>query len=397
MPDIPINMTVAGAIPRDAEEIRQSNYDGIAEINPDLAAFLPGSPQNAFSDTSVIPQSDCERMFVDLINSITPYAANEAILNQWGYLFGIERGLPTRPAVFVRFTGTVGFVISKDFIVSDGTHQYQAAHGGIVNATGFVMIYCIATVDGSWAIPENTVIQIVSSVYSPVVLACTNPIDGTAGTGEEILSAFRARNVTALQRTSTGITAYAKNLLYRVVGSQRLVSVKQSNFAVKVIAGSGDPYEIADAIFKSGLDVSRLLGSSIDENRNIVVSIDNYPDVYNVLFINPPAQTAEITATWNTNNPNFVSDAAISAFVKTAINEYINSLPIGYKINVMELQRVFEDAVSTVIDRQFLSKIDFVVKIDGIVQLPDGGGELISGDFEGYFITDESKIIVQRG
>ena len=63
----------------------------------------------------------------------------------------------------------------------------------------------------------------------------------------------------------------------------------------------------------------------------------------------------------------------------------------------MELQRTFEDAVATVINRQFLSKINFVVLIDDAIQLPDGGGELISGDFEGYFITDESKILVSRG
>ena len=397
MTDIPIIMTAAGAIPRDIEDIRQSNYDEIAAINPDLAAYLPASPQNAFSDTSVVPQSDCDRKLVDLVNSITPYGANEAILNQWGYLFGIERGLPTRPAVFVVFTGTVGYMVSKDFIISDGIHQYQAAYGGVVNSSGFCMIYCIATTSGTWAIPENTVNQLVSSVYSPVVLVCNNPVDGTNGTSEEMLSAFRSRCITALQRTSKGVVAYAKDLLYRVVGEQRLVSVKQLNWGVKVIVAGGDPYEIAYAIFNSGLDVSRLIGSATDENRNIIVSLNNYPDIYTVLFVNPPAQSVEIRATWNTNDANFVSDAAISAFVKTAISDYINALPIGYKINVMELQRTFEDAVATVINRQFLSKIIFVVLIDGVIQLPDGGGELISGDFESYFITDESKILVSRG
>lgn len=396
MPDIPIIMTAAGAVPRPVEDLRQSVMDGVAEVNPELALYLPGSPQNGICDTSVYALSDCDRKYVDNVNSITPYAANETILNHWGYLFGIIRGQPKRPAVFVRFTGTVGFVINKDFIVSDGIHQYQAASGGVINSEGYCMVYCVADTDGYWAIPENTVKQIVSSVYSPVVLTCNNPVDGTTGTGEELLAAFRARCVIALQRTSTGTIAYAKDLLTRVCDA-RLVSVKQSNFAVKVIAGGGDPYEIAYAIFKSGLDVSRLLGSTTDENRNIAATINNYPDFYSVLFVNPPAQTVEIVVTWNTNNANFVSDSAVSALAKTAINEYINSLPVTSQINIIKMQCIFKEAVKLVIDDSFLSRLNFVVKIDGNIQQPDGGGELISGDFEGYFITDESKIIVSRG
>ena len=131
--------------------------------------------------------------------------------------------------------------------------------------------------------------------------------------------------------------------------------------------------------------------------RNITVSINDYPDTYSITYVNPPAQTVNVAITWNTISTNLVSDSAIAQLAAPAIATYINSIAVGQPINTFELQEAFQIAVSSILPISQISKINYVVAINGIDTAPVSGELLIYGDPESYFATNTSLITITQG
>jgi hypothetical protein len=127
------------------------------------------------------------------------------------------------------------------------------------------------------------------------------------------------------------------------------------------------------------------------------VSITDYPDVYNITFINPPLQTVAVVCTWNTTATNYVSSAAVAQLGSPAIVGYINGLPVGSPINLFELQNVFQSAVSSVLDPNLLTRLVFTVSINGIGTAPLSGTGIVVGDPESYFSTSTTAVSVVQG
>ena len=131
--------------------------------------------------------------------------------------------------------------------------------------------------------------------------------------------------------------------------------------------------------------------------RNVTVSVNDYPDTYSIIFVNPPAQTVNVAITWNTISTNFVSPSAVSSLATPAIVSYINSISVGQPINTYELQDAFQNAVEPIIPPSQVSKINYVVAINGIDTSPVSGTLLIYGDPESYFTTNASLVTVVQG
>lgn len=131
--------------------------------------------------------------------------------------------------------------------------------------------------------------------------------------------------------------------------------------------------------------------------RNVTVSINDYPDTYNIIFVNPPVQTVNVAITWNTISTNLVSPTAIAQLAIPAIVSYINSITVGQPISAFELQEVFQNAVSSILPVNLISKINYVVEINGIPTSPLSGTVLIYGDPESYFSTSNSLVTVVQG
>lgn len=394
---LPIIITKDGLQPQSAQALRDELTTLVADQVPGYTADLPGSLIEDITSTDVGAMVLIDQARVELVNSLSPYGANEFLLNQLGQIYGVVRGQPTNTSVFVQFTATPGFVVNKGFVVSDGTHQYYVQDGGIVGSLGNVTLFCIASISGSWPIPANTVNQIITSVPISVGLACNNPNPGTPSTSEETVDNYRYRVLQAGKTASTGMATYLKTLLNNVSGVQtRLISVRQIGSNWQVLCGGGDPYSVGFAIFEALFNINDLVGSSHTE-RNVVVSVYDIPDNYNIIYVNPPAQTVNMVVTWNTTLTNYVSDTSVAILVANALTDYINSLYVGDYINIFEMETVFQVAVSAFIPAQNLSRFLFDVYIDGILTPPNSGTGLIAGDPEGYFITTSPSIIVNRG
>lgn len=471
----PLTVTSAGPQPQSPSAIRAQLLALVAATNPGYTANLPGSliEDIASTDVAAIALSDSAR--VELVNSLTPFAANDFLLNQLGQVYGVPLGLGSTTSVSVVFSGPPGFVIAQGFTVSDGSFQYVAQNGGIIGDGGESdPLFCLAIVQGSWVVPAGTVTQLVTSVPSTISLTVTNPLAGTPGVGPQTAESYRAQVLQAGLAISQGMSTMLRTQLEKVPGVQsRLVSVRQiSGGGWEIIVGGGDPYQVAYAIFYGLFDISTLTGSvmaisgitkanpgvvttvlnhgltngqnnvhisgalgmtaanggpytvtvitektfsfAVDTTgfgtytgsgvvtpnaRNQVVTIDDYPDTYNIPYVMPPQQSVVIVLTWNTTETNFVSATAVAQLGTPALVAYINALPVGVPINLFGLQQVFQSAVASVIAPQFLTRMVFAVSINGVSTPPISGTGIIAGDPESYFETDPSgtQITITQG
>lgn len=264
--ELPIIMTAAGARPTPPADIRTALLNNVSAVNPGYTANLPGSLIEDISSTDVAAIALIDAARVETINSLTPFGANAFLLTQLGTIYGVPIAEATRTSVYVQFDGTPGFVVPQGFTVSDGTYQYALQDGGIIGEDGLSnLLFAVATQDGSWAIPAGTVQQLITSVPTGVTLTVNNPSTGTAGAGQQSESEYRAIVLQAGLAASQGMATYLKTLLAKISGVQaRLVSVRQvDGGGWEVIVGGGDPYQVADAIFRALFDVSTLTGSVI--------------------------------------------------------------------------------------------------------------------------------------
>jgi hypothetical protein len=243
-----------------------------------------------------------------------------------------------------------------------------------------------------------------------------------------------------------------------------------NNGGWEIIVGGGDPYQVAQAIFASGVDIATVVGSTlsmsgatkanpcvittalnhgfatgqvigingvvgmtalnattptitvIDQKtfslngvdstgfatyisggvitpnlRNILVSITDFPDTYNIPYVSPPQQSVLITLTWNTSSPNFVSGTAVTQAAQPAIAAYVNGIVVGQPINVFQLENAFKDSVASILDPNLITRMVFGVTINGVPTVPVAGTGIIQGDPESYFLSSASAITIIQG
>lgn len=392
-------ITPEGAVPTSLNTLNAELVAGATARAPGLTTTLPGSLIEDLSSTATGALAVQDQSAVDLINSISPLSANQFILVQLGQVYGVPQGIGSNTSVFTVFSGTPGFVINSGFIVTDGTHQYVTQDPAIISGGGMSLAtFCLAVDAGTWAIPAATVTVLVSSVPAVISLSVSNPATGIPGSGAQTLPEYQAQVIQAGQAVATGVATLVKTALQLVPGVQaRLIAFRQTGGGWQVIVGGGDPYQVANAIFQSMFNILDLQSAATDGTTE-VIAINDFPDTYEITFVVPAQQTVTIEVTWNTvATANFVSQAVIISLVQPAMVAYINSIFVGQPISELILQDTFIQAVSGSIPEGALSKLQFIVTIDGDVVAPPMGGVLISGDPESFFFAQTSGISVVQG
>ena len=480
----PIVMTQAGALPQAPTDLlaqliqlvtfgTDPNGNRVMTPSPGYTAGLPGSLIEDISSTDTAALVLCDRARVELINSLTPWGANAFILNQLGQLLGVPSGTTTNVSVGLVFSGTVNFMISRGFVVSDGIVSFVVQEGGIIGALGVSgVLTAVATRPGAFTVAAGSVTQIVTSLTGTIQLSVTNPFDGTGGATTETEQAYRVRVLQASIVACQGSAAFLKTLLMNIQGVvPNQVGVQAvGNGGWKVICGGAnpDPYAIANAIYQALPDISTLQSSvmavasvtqanpglvtsvlnhgyvtgqvvtfsgvlgmtqlntgfytatvvsptsfTIGVNttsfgayagggviapnlRNNLITITDYPDVYQIPFVTPPAQSVAVVLTWNAVSI-LASGPVISQLAATEIVNYMNALAVGQPINLFALEEAVQDVVEPLVPLSTLSRIVWSVAINNVPVSPAPGTGLIYGDPESYFITDPSKIVVTQG
>jgi len=469
---ISIAIGLTGPLPTPPATINANLISYVATQVPGYT-ILPGGLIGDLSGTSTYAVAQIDQLAVDYINSLTPYSANPWLLVQLGNVYGVPQGVGSNTSVYCVFTGTPGFPIPAGWVVSDGTHQYTVQDGGII-PTGGVSdpLFCVATQSGSWAVPAASVTTLITQPPPGVTLSVSNSNTGVPSAAPQTEAQYRSQVLQAGLSPSQGCASYAKVLLGNVTGVQpRLIAVKQVNGGgFEVICGGGDPYQVAYAIYSSGLDISTLVGSSIGitgitnanpgvvttnlnhglttgqsnvniagvvgmtgvnggpytvtvispttfsfavnttgsggyssggvvtpNPRNVSANVNDYPDIYTIPFVVPPAQTVVVQLTWNSISPNVVSSSAVAQLGAPAIANYINSIYVGAPINLFELQEVFQTAVESLIPIPYLTRMVFTVSINGVAAPVIPGTGIIAGDPESYFTCAASAVTISQG
>ena len=400
MGQVALTIGLSGAVTQDPQAIRD-NLDAYQEsLLPGYTSSLPKSLVENMVSTEVAGIAQCDQSYVELINSISPSNSNLTILTQQAVAAGIlGLGQPSRTSVYVIFHGSAGYQIPKGFLVGDSTYQYEVQDGGVINSTGYSdPLYCLATQDGSWAVPANQVTALGTSVPTGYTLTVNNPTAGLPGGISETVAQFRTRVLRSWTSGGMGMTTLLKQLLYQVPGvQQRLVAVKQqSGGQWSVICGGGDPYAVANAIFTAIFDIANLVGSATSI-RNIIADLHDYPDTYRIIFINPPVQSVAMSVTWNTTSAFLVSNAAIQQLAVPALIAYINSVTVGQPINTLTMGEVFKEAIASVLPPELLTRLVFAVSINGVGVTVATGTNTILSDSESYFYVAIGGVTVNQG
>jgi hypothetical protein len=298
---IPLVMTLAGPTPTPVATLYAALINCVATQQPGYTV-LPAGLIDDISGTDVAALTAIDQARVEAISSVTPYGANAYVLAQLGSQFGISQGVGANASVYVQFSGPAGYVLPRGFLVSDGTNQYALQDGGVIPAGGTTtLLYAVATSSGTFAIPANTVTQLVTSVPSAYTITVTNPQAGTPATSTESPQDYRARVLQAGIVASVGTPAYLKTLLGKITGvQQRLVPINQVSGGWQVICGGGDPYEVANAILQGAGDIALRKGSQM-----VIIGMTN---------ANPVVVTTNLASSFAVGSTFTVTGATPSAF-----------------------------------------------------------------------------------
>ena len=395
---LPLVMTDAGPQPTPPATLLAQLLALAVASSPGLTASLPALLIEDISSTDTAALVVMDQARVDAVNAVTPYGANGFVVSALGQQAGIPQGTETNTSVYLVFTGSVGYVIPAGFLVTDGTYQYAVQDGGIIQTGGMsASLYAVAVQSGSWAVAANTVTSLVSSVASGYSLMVTNPLAGIPGGPAETLTQYQARVIQAGKAPAIGVPTALKTALQAVAGViPRLVSVPAVGNGYEVICGGGDPYAVANAIYMTVLNIATLQGSATSA-RNVSVTIYDAPNNYTIIFVNPPQQVVTIAATWNTNLANFTAGAAVNAAAAPALAVYINSIPVGQPINLLEAINAFQEATATILPTISLTTLTCVVTINGTIVGPTSGTYAIPSDPETYFYCSASGATSVQG
>jgi hypothetical protein len=400
--NFPVIITAQGLQPQTPASLLSQLTSNVALTNPGYTNNLPGSLIEDVASTDVGAIALCDQAKVDLVNSLTPNGANEPLLIQIGQVVGVPQGGASAVSVALAFSGsTAGFLVSQGWIFSDGTNSYalQSTIAIATDGTGFGTAIALNTAQ-TVAPAANTVTQSRTSIPPGIALNVTNPSAGTPAQAPESFESYRVAVLQANLAASVGTARFIKTLVGQLVPLgvvRRLIGVQQGSPGIKVlVGGSGDPYQIANAILQSVGDPSDLIGKS-GGGTNVTVSLNDYPDPYTVVYVSPGVQTVTMTITWNTSLSSFTGGAAFPSLIQPVIAAYINQLIVGQPINLLEMTNIVQSAIASTLDPNLLTRLVFTVSINGSGVSPPTGYQDIPGDSESYFTCVASGITVTQG
>jgi hypothetical protein len=403
MSDLPVIVTQAGAQPTPPKTLLTNLITNVSAIVPGYTANLPAGLITDLASTATGALALIDSAMVESINSVSPYGANEPMLNQLGNIYGVTQGTGYNTSVSVVFMGSPGFVIPKGFTVSDGNYQYTVQNNAVVPAGGQTdPIYCLAVLSGTWAVPEGSVTQIITSVPSSITLTCTNVTAGVPGQSSQSLSSYRAQVMQAGMGTAQGVPSFLRTLLQKVPGvKSNLISYRNVSSGVwALVVGGGDPNEVGLAAYNAIPDIS-VLTEDVTESggykpESITVTITDYPDHYDIPIILPTSQMVTVILTWNTRISDLLDPDSVTAATAAQIVDYVNAVPIGEPINTYQIESLFLEVLTPMVSPTQVSLIDVSIGINGTIVPPQPETGLVFGGEYSYFTTDQSHVTVQQ-
>lgn len=323
-----------------------ANVQGFAKVLVDLTI---GSILRSVVEATASVVMWLQGLILALIAITRAATSSGSDLDSWVNDFGLTR-LPATAATgqvtFSRFTATQQAVVPVGAVIqtADGSQQYtvntdstnpayNATLGGYVIAVGVtsVTVNVTAATAGSGA---NVIAGAISSLAQaiPSVDTVSNAAAFTNGDDAESDSALRLRFIAYIQslaratKAAVGyaITSLQQGLTYTLTENFTYAGVYQPGFFYAVVDdGTGSPSDALVSTVYNAIDAVRPFTVTFDVKKPIVA-------------------TASVVMTITTASGYVHSDVA--ATVQTALQSYINSLPLGTSLAYSRLAQVAYDA-----------------------------------------------------
>ena len=271
----------------------------------------------------------------------------EHLIKEQAQILGLKQGLFSRTGATVQFKGTPQHVIDKDFLVSDGEHDYKTTEAITLDIHGIGMAWCIAIEEGAWPVPAETVTIIKSPITKGIKLTCINFKDGIPSKSEENIDGLQERVNLAFSIPCTGTVAYLKHLLAAIGVRPDCVFVEKSPFKI-VVKGLFDDYQVANAIFNSGFHFPALtLHTGRGQDKIVKIRDDTTPTEYLIKFVKATEFPLSVDVTFKRDDTDGLR--TIKKQVAKAIYDYLNNLDIDF-LNLFYIRQclVFETIDSLV-------------------------------------------------
>jgi Ubiquitin-activating enzyme E1 FCCH domain len=169
--------------------------------------------------------------------------------------------------------------------------------------------------------------------------------------------------------------------------------LNNQSFEITVLSPTSFSIPVNTTTFGTYLSSS---GQITPNLRNVFVDILDFPDVYQIPYVNPPQQAVDLVGTWDTPSSNLVNPAAVSQLALQPIVNYVNSIEVGQPINLLVLNSIFQNAVASILPISQLTTLSWTVSINGVSTPPSTGTSAVQGDPESfYFMTTANVTLIQ--
>lgn len=137
--------------------------------------------------------------------------------------------------------------------------------------------------------------------------------------------------------------------------------------------------------------------TAIELPRNVLVTVYDPPDSYDIPYVIPVQQETQVEVTWNTSSSTVIDNAAVASLATPDIQTYINNLGPGQPINFYEMQYLFQEAVVSLIPTPLITHIEFAITVNGQILTPAVNTGIVVGDPDGYYYATVADITFVRG
>jgi hypothetical protein len=210
--------------------------------------------------------------------------------------------------------------------------------------------------------------------------------------------------VTSITNTSNAVVTtniahgYATGQIVIIEGATGITGINGVSITATVLT----PYSFSTAINTTGSGAYLGSGYCSPNFRNVSIGVTDYPDTYTIPFVVPLQQLVGILLTWNTTGSNttqapFLNSAAVSALAIPALVAYVNSIQAGSPLNLFSMQGIFKTAIAGVLNPALITRMVWVITVNGIAVTPVPGTEIINGDAFSYFETFAPDVSVVQG
>jgi hypothetical protein len=307
-----------------------------------------------------------------------------------GFSITVSNPLPGTPAIAAEDESDYRVrVLQAGLAASQGMPRYLKTLVGNVPGvqTRLISVIQQTTGEGGWEVlvGGGDIYQVAFAIFQSMLDVST--LVGSSMTISNITNANPGVITTVLNH------GYANGQIALAQGVLGMYQINNVSLTVTVIDEKNFSCGVNTSMFSTYTS-----GGVLTPNvRNNYVTIVDYPDTYQVVFVNPPQQTVAISVTYNTSALNFTSGGAVAQLGNPALVNYVNAVPVGQPMNLFELQTEFQEAISSVLSPALLTRMVFAVSVNGVGVAPSTGTGIIAGDPESYFLTNSSLVTIGQG